>query len=69
MMRTAAELRAEAQALEAQLNRMERFDWPRWLREADGITRRVSELRRQATQCEQDGARRSSAYGAPEHRV
>ena len=52
-MRTPAELRSEASALRAQLDRMERFDWPRWLREADLLTRQITELRRQATAMEQ----------------
>lgn len=69
MRRSAAELRAEAQALEAQLKRLERLDWPRWLRDADAITRQISELRREATAREQGVARSRAAEGQAELRA
>jgi len=45
-------LRLRAEELRAQLRRLERHDWPRWLRDADGVTREVSELLRRAAELE-----------------
>lgn len=41
-------LHARAAELQAQLNLLERRDWPRWLREADHVTREIGELKRRA---------------------
>ena len=67
MTRTAGELREEACALQAELDRLERLDWPRWLREADGLTRKISELRRQATAIEQECSSIIATSRTPSH--
>lgn len=51
-MESAASIRTRARELEVQLNRLERHDWPRWLREADELSRRITEMRREATALE-----------------
>ena len=53
----AASLRAQADALEGELERLERHDWPGWLRYGAMITERISELKRQAAMLEQDARR------------
>jgi hypothetical protein len=42
----AEQLRAEAAKCQEHLDWLERHDWPRWLREADTISREITELRR-----------------------
>jgi hypothetical protein len=49
-METPEQLRAEAAQLQEQLSWLERFDWPRWLREADAASREISELLRRAAE-------------------
>ncbi len=44
----AAALREKAEALRRSLRGVEQTDWPRWLREADQVTREISELLRRA---------------------
>jgi hypothetical protein len=48
----AAALRDQAALLEFEVRRLERHDWPGWLRNGEILTRRVSELRRQASTLE-----------------
>ena len=52
----ADDLLSQAARLKADLAHCEQHDWPRWLRTADGITREISELLRQASE-----ARRAQA--------
>ena len=57
----AASLRDQARALESELDRLERQDWPRWLRCGAMIAERVSELKRQAAMLEGDARRARDA--------
>ena len=56
-------LRDQAAELQARLNHLERHDWPRWLCEADTVTRDISELLRRAAEDETAERRRP---GQPE---
>jgi hypothetical protein len=58
----AAALRAQAAVLQGELERLERLDWPGWLRNSRVLTDRISELKRQAAVLEID-ARRVDAAG------
>ena len=53
----AATLREQAHVLEGELGRLERHDWPGWLRCGGMITERISELKRQAAMLEGDARR------------
>ena len=53
----AATLRKHAQALESELEQLERHDWPGWLRCGGMITQRITELKRQAAMLEGDARR------------
>ena len=53
----AAALREQVAALQDEVARLERHDWPGWLRNAEQLTQRVSELKRQAAVLEADAHR------------
>jgi hypothetical protein len=58
-------LRRQAESLRVRLAQLEQHDWPRWLREADAVSREISELLRRAAELERHqrsvGAARSYA--------
>ena len=50
----AAALREQAAMLQSEVERLERHDWPGWLRNGEMLTQRISELRRQAAAMESE---------------